>query len=316
MNEIVNQVRGKKGTTVTLTIKREGKEPFDVEIKRDKIHVTSVDYKKKDDTGIISISKFQEKTTEELKSAIKKAKKDNVKHVVLDLRNNPGGLLDEVITSVNLFVDKGKPVIYLETKGDKPEAVKTEKDKMSGIDDMDYSVLVNKGSASASEIFAGALQDYKIADVVGTTTFGKGIGQSHQSFDDSSILKYTNMRWLTPNKSYIHKKGIKPNKEIKAPKYEEIEIISPKKSFQNGDKAKEVKSIKIGLDALGYNVSNENENYDSELENAVKNFQQDHNLNDDGIFTDKTTEKFIDLMRNKIQKEDIQLDDTIKYIHQ
>ncbi len=316
LNEIVNQVRGKKGTTVTLTIKREGKEPFDVEIKRDKIHVTSVDYKKKDDTGIISISKFQEKTTEELKSAIKKAKKDNVKHVVLDLRNNPGGLLDEVITSVNLFVDKGKPVIYLETKGDKPEAVKTEKDKMSGIDDMDYSVLVNKGSASASEIFAGALQDYKIADVVGTTTFGKGIGQSHQSFDDSSILKYTNMRWLTPNKSYIHKKGIKPNKEIKAPKYEEIEIISPKKSFQNGDKAKEVKSIKIGLDALGYNVSNENENYDSELESAVKNFQQDHNLNDDGIFTDKTTEKFIDLMRNKIQKEDIQLDDTIKYIHQ
>lgn len=77
-----------------------------------------------------------------------------------------------------------------------------------------------------------------------------------------------------------------------------------------------MKSIKIGLDALGYNVSNENENYDSELESAVKSFQQDHNLNDDGIFTDKTTEKFIDLMRNKIQKEDIQLDDTIKYIHQ
>ncbi|MFT2140673.1 S41 family peptidase [Staphylococcus sp. GDY8P145P] len=315
LNEIVKKVRGKKGTTVTLTIKREGKEPFDVKIKRDKIHLTSVDYTKKNDTGVIAISKFQNKTTKELQSALKQAKKDKVKHVVLDLRNNPGGLLDEVVTSVNLFVDKNKPVIYLETKGDKPQAVETENDKMSGIDDMDYTVLVNKGSASAAEIFAGALQDYKIADVLGTTTFGKGIGQVHKEFSDSSILKYTNMRWLTPNKSYIHKKGIQPDKTIKAPKYEEIEIIDPSKTYQEGDQSKEIKSIKIGLNALGYNINNENDQFDAQLTSQVKSFQSDHDLTANGIFTDDTTKKFIELLRKKIRSEDKQLDEAIQYMH-
>ena len=315
LNEIVNKVRGKKGTTVTLTIKREGKEPFDVKIKRDKIHLTSVDYMKKKDTGIIAISKFQNKTTKELQSALKQAKKDKVKHVILDLRNNPGGLLDEVVTSVNLFVDKNKPVIYLETKGDKPQAVETENDKMSGIGDMDYTVLVNKGSASAAEIFAGALQDYKIADVLGTTTFGKGIGQVHKEFSDSSILKYTNMRWLTPNKSYIHKKGIQPDKTIKAPKYEEIEIIDPSKTYQEGDQSKEIKSIKIGLNALGYNINNENDQFDDQLTSQVKSFQSEHDLTANGIFTDDTTKKFIELLRKKIRSEDKQLDEAIQYMH-
>ncbi|MCQ9304304.1 S41 family peptidase [Mammaliicoccus sciuri] len=313
--EIVNKVRGKKGTTVTLTIKREGKEPFDVKIKRDKIHLTSVDYTKKKDTGVIAISKFQNKTTKELQSALKQAKKDKVKHVVLDLRNNPGGLLDEVVTSVNLFVDKNKPVIYLETKGDKPQAVETENDKMSGIGDMDYTVLVNKGSASAAEIFAGALQDYKIADVLGTTTFGKGIGQVHKEFSDSSILKYTNMRWLTPNKSYIHKKGIQPDKTIKAPKYEEIEIIDPSKTYQEGDQSKEIKSIKIGLNAIGYNINNENDQFDAQLTSQVKSFQSEHDLTANGIFTDDTTKKFIELLRKKIRSEDKQLDEAIQYMH-
>ncbi len=315
LNEIVKKVRGKKGTTVTLTIKREGKEPFDVKIKRDKIHLTSVDYTKKKDTGVIAISKFQNKTTKELQSALKQAKKDKVKHVVLDLRNNPGGLLDEVVTSVNLFVDKNKPVIYLETKGDKPQAVETENDKMSGIDDMDYTVLVNKGSASAAEIFAGALQDYKIADVLGTTTFGKGIGQVHKEFSDSSILKYTNMRWLTPNKSYIHKKGIQPDKTIKAPKYEEIEIIDPSKTYQEDDQSKEIKSIKIGLNALGYNINSENDQFDAHLTSQVKSFQNDHDLTANGIFTDDTTKKFIELLRKKIRSEDKQLDEAIQYMH-
>ncbi|MCD5140784.1 S41 family peptidase [Mammaliicoccus sciuri] len=315
LNEIVNKVRGKKGTTVTLTIKREGKEPFDVKIKRDKIHLTSVDYTKKKDTGVIAISKFQNKTTKELQSALKQAKKDKVKHVVLDLRNNPGGLLDEVVTSVNLFVDKNKPVIYLETKGDKPQAVETENDKMSGIGDMDYTVLVNKGSASAAEIFAGALQDYKIADVLGTTTFGKGIGQVHKEFSDSSILKYTNMRWLTPNKSYIHKKGIQPDKTIKAPKYEEIEIIDPSKTYQEGDQSKEIKSIKIGLNAIGYNINNENDQFDAQLTSQVKSFQSEHDLTANGIFTDDTTKKFIELLRMKIRSEDKQLDEAIQYMH-
>lgn len=313
LNKIVEKVRGKKGTTVTLTIQRDNQKPFNVKIKRDKIHVTSVDYQKKGDTAVIEISKFQNETTKELKNALKQAKNDKVKNVVFDLRNNPGGLLEEVVNSVNLFVDKNKPVIYLETKDDKPQAVKTENNKMKGLEDMNFSVLVNKGSASASEIFAGALQDYNIAEILGTTTFGKGIGQVHQEFNDTSILKYTNMKWLTPNKSYIHEKGIKPDKTIKAPRYESIEVINPSEKYQLGDETKEIKSIKIGMAALGYNIDGEDEVFNQNLKDEIESFQKDENLEINGIFTGKTTEKFIELIRDKIQKEDSQLEKTIKY---
>ncbi|MFI3129672.1 peptidoglycan-binding protein, partial [Mammaliicoccus sciuri] len=149
----------------------------------------------------------------------------------------------------------------------------------------------------------------------GTTTFGKGIGQVHKEFSDSSILKYTNMRWLTPNKSYIHKKGIQPDKTIKAPKYEEIEIIDPSKTYQEGDQSKEIKSIKIGLNALGYNINNENDQFDAQLTSQVKTFQSDHDLTENGIFTDDTTKKFIELLRKKIRSEDKQLDEAIQYMH-
>lgn len=312
LNEVVKMVRGKKGTKVTLTIQR-GNEEKDIKIKRDKIHVKSVEYKKKDNVGIITINRFQEQTSGELKSAILKAHKEGVNNIVLDLRNNPGGLLNEAISMANIFIDKGKPVVKLE-KGKDTETIDTSNDALKEAKDMKFSTLVNEGSASASEVFTGALKDYGIAKVYGTKTFGKGIVQTTKEFDDGSLLKYTQMKWLTPKGHYIHGKGIEPDTKINAPKYQSINVIPSNKTFEVGQTSKNIKSIKIGLSALGYDIDNENNQFDESLEKAVRKFQQDHDLIVNGKFNKETNNKFTQLLVEKANGEDKVLDQLIKDI--
>ncbi|HEH7939054.1 TPA: PDZ domain-containing protein, partial [Staphylococcus aureus] len=191
LDEVVKDVRGKENTEVTLTVQR-GSEEKDVKIKREKIHVKSVEYKKKGKVGVITINKFQNDTSGELKDAVLKAHKDGLKKIVLDLRNNPGGLLDEAVKMANIFIDKGKTVVKLE-KGKDTEAIQTSNDSLKEAKDMDISILVNEGSASASEVFTGALKDYNKAKVYGSKTFGKGVVQTTREFKDGSLLKYTEM---------------------------------------------------------------------------------------------------------------------------
>lgn len=128
LDEVVKDVRGKENTEVTLTVQR-GSEEKDVKIKREKIHVKSVEYKKKGKVGVITINKFQNDTSGELKDAVLKAHKDGLKKIVLDLRNNPGGLLDEAVKMANIFIDKGKTVVKLE-KGKDTEAIQTSNDAL------------------------------------------------------------------------------------------------------------------------------------------------------------------------------------------
>ncbi|WP_368918339.1 S41 family peptidase, partial [Staphylococcus haemolyticus] len=132
-------------------------------------------------------------TAGELKSAIIKAHKDGVRSIVLDLRNNPGGLLDEAVKMANIFIDKDQTVVKLE-KGDDTESIKTSNDASNEAKDMKVSILVNEGSASASEVFTGAMRDHKKAKVYGSKTFGKGIVQTTREFKDGSLLKYTQMK--------------------------------------------------------------------------------------------------------------------------
>lgn len=142
LDEVVKDVRGKENTEVTLTVQR-GSEEKDVKIKREKIHVKSVEYKKKGKVGVITINKFQNDTSGELKDAVLKAHKDGLKKIVLDLRNNPGGLLDEAVKMANIFIDKGKTVVKLE-KGKDTEAIQTSNDSLKEAKDMDISILVNE----------------------------------------------------------------------------------------------------------------------------------------------------------------------------
>ncbi len=306
LESIVKEVRGKKGTTVTLTVKR-GSDSHDIKIKRDKIHVKSVDYETKGDIAILTINKFQSSTAAELKSAVLKAHKAGKKDLVLDLRNNPGGLLDEAVKMANIFIDKDKTVVKLQ-KGKQTEEIPAPNDKVKETENMDVSVLINEGSASASEVFTGALKDYGIAKVYGSKSFGKGIVQTTKEFDDGSLLKFTNMKWLTPEGHYIHGKGIKPDVKIDPPAYQSLNVIPSDETFKQGDQSKHIKTMKVGLKALDYHIDNQSTQYDEELVDAVKAFQQQHDLDVTGEFNKKTNEKFTQLLVEKANDDDVVLD--------
>lgn len=310
LTEVVKMVRGKEGTEVTLTIKRANQEQ-NIKIKREKIHVKSVEYKKEGDVGVFTINKFQEDTAAELKTNIMKAHKQGVRKIVLDLRNNPGGLLNEAVKMSNIFIDKNKPVVKLQ-KGKEIESVNTPTDPLKEAKDMKVSILVNEGSASASEVFTGAMKDYNKAKVYGEKTFGKGIVQTTQEYSDGSLLKYTEMKWLTPHGTYIHGKGIKPDVEIASPKYQSLSMIPDDKVFKEGDQDKNVKSIKIGLKALDYQVGKENNDYDAKLKSAVEDFQKDNQLPVTGKFDKETNQKFAEKLVDKANKDDEMLDTLIK----
>lgn len=302
LSDVVKMVRGKEGTTVTLTVKRANEE-HTIKIKREKIHVKSVEYKKEGNIGVFTINKFQKNTASELKTGIVKAHKDGVRDIVLDLRNNPGGLLDEAVKMANIFIDKGKPVVKLQ-KGDQIESIDAPIQPLKEAKDMKVSILVNQGSASASEVFTGAMKDYHKAEVYGSKTFGKGIVQTTKDYPDGSLLKYTEMKWLTPKGTYIHGKGIKPDVEIPTPKYQTLNMIPEDKTFKEGDHSNDVKSIKIGLNALGYDTGNDNDEYTSELKSVVETFQKENNLSVNGQFDKATNKKFTEKLVEKSTKDD------------
>ncbi|HLR18312.1 MAG TPA: S41 family peptidase [Staphylococcus sp.] len=313
LEAIVKKIRGKKGTDVTLTINRGG-QTHDITIERDKIHVKSVEYEKQKGVGVFTINKFQESTASELKTSILKAHKDGVSKIVLDLRNNPGGLLDEAVKMANIFIDKGKTIVQLE-KGDHKEKITASNDALKEAKDMDVSILVNKGSASASEVFTGAMMDYDKAKVYGTKTFGKGIVQTTHEFNDGSLLKFTNMKWLTPKSHYIHNKGIKPDVKLNIPEYQTLNVIPDDKTYKLGDNNKNVKTMKIGLSALGHEVNNSSNEFDNALQSAIKSFQKENDLDVNGKFDKETNKKFTQQLVDKANKEDTVLQDLLKKLN-
>lgn len=312
LNEIIPNIRGEKGTDVTLTIQR-GSETKDFTVTRDTIHVRSVEVEQKDKVTVFKVNKFQEGTSAELKSAIQKAQKSGAKKIIIDLRNNPGGLLDEAVKMSNIFLKKDTTVLYLE-KGKQQEAMKTSNEPLDNISDLDISLLVNEGSASASEIFAGAMKDHNIAKIYGTKTFGKGIVQTTRELEDGSILKFTEMKWLTPNKHYIHGKGIQPDVKIDSSDFENLHVIPSNQTFKLGDNNEHVKSIKIGLNALNYHTDSQNSQFDNSLQTAIKQFQKSEKLKVTGAFDKETNRKFTERLVEKAHKEDSMLEKTIQHI--
>lgn len=209
--EIIRNIRGEKGVQVKLVVVR-GEERKDFAIVRDVIVDHTVKWEMKDDIAYLEISQFKNDTAKELNDQIPAILAKAPKGLVLDLRNNPGGSLDAVVDVAGRFLKDGDTVLV-----EKPKSGPEKEDRAKGNQSfagIKTVVLVNEGSASASEILAGALQDYGLATVVGKTTFGKGLMQGVNTFDDGSALKVTVAEWLTPKRSSINQKGIKPDVEV------------------------------------------------------------------------------------------------------
>lgn len=229
LNDAVDKMRGKPKSEITITIFRKGaQKPFDLTLKRDIIKVESVYAKmiEKDDILYLRVTTFDKNVAEQARKAIKANPK--VKGIVLDLRNNPGGLLDQAIELTNLFVDKG---VIVSQKGKiQAENKSYEATKGKKATDATLVVLVNSGSASASEIVSGALQDLKRAIVVGEKTFGKGSVQSIVPISKNEALRLTIARYYLPSGKTIQAVGLEPDIEVAAGKITQDESFSIKES--------------------------------------------------------------------------------------
>ncbi len=211
--EVVNMIRGPVGTEVELTIMRKGLErPIKLRIRRGIIRIESVKVRKIGKIGYVKITQFINGTTDTLRRKLLKLKGEGIKALILDLRNNPGGLLSEAIGVADLFLEEGKLIVY--TKGRRGD-IHRAYSKNPPLVNLPMVVLINRGTASASEIVTGALQDYGRAKVVGERSFGKASVQNLIPLEDGSALKLTVAYYYTPKGRLIHKKGIEPDVKVK-----------------------------------------------------------------------------------------------------
>jgi len=212
LGEAVDMMRGPVDTDITITIRREGVEPFDVTLTRAIIRIRSVRYRTEGEVGYLRVTTFNEQTQEGLEDGIESIKNELgslLKGYVLDLRSNPGGLLDQAISVTDTFLDRGE-IVSTRTRYSEQTDRKTAK-RGDLADGLPLVVLINDGSASASEIVAGALQDHGRAIVLGTKSFGKGSVQTIIPMQDNSAMRLTTARYYTPSGRSIQGTGIEPD---------------------------------------------------------------------------------------------------------
>ncbi|HZJ99915.1 MAG TPA: S41 family peptidase [Tissierellaceae bacterium] len=246
MDAAVKVMKGEPNTKVTITIMRKDSEgtyqTMDIEITREIIRLVTVKSHILDDRiGYIKITSFDEITYEDFKADLKALEDRGVEGLIIDLRNNPGGLLNICADITDELLGEGD-IVYTETKDGEREYLRSDKSQTN----LPLLVLINGGSASASEILAGAIRDHNRGELIGTTTFGKGVVQRIRQFDDGSGLKLTISEYFTPNGDNIHGIGIKPDIEVELPEDIEgigVDYIDEDLQLQ---KAMEILNSKIG----------------------------------------------------------------------
>lgn len=208
LSELVKHIKGEEGTTVHLQLLREGEEDYlDFDVERRQVEIPTVEYQMLEGkVGLIQISEFSDNTPEQFDAAIKDLQGQGMEAMIVDLRNNPGGVLQAVCSMLDEILPEGT-IVYTEDK----YGNRSDYDSDEACLDIPMAVLINENSASASEIFAGAIKDYKYGTLIGTTSFGKGIVQSIIPLEDGSAVKVTMAKYFTPNGNYIHEKGIEPD---------------------------------------------------------------------------------------------------------
>ena len=219
LSEVVSQIKGEEGTQVKLEVSRNGK-TVELTATRAKVEARTVEYEMKDEqTGYLQITEFDDVTLDQYEQAMEDLKRQGMKRLVIDLRSNPGGNLDTVCDILKTMLPEGV-IVYTEDKNGTKTEYKNEEDHTL---DIPLVVLVNGMSASASEIFTGAVQDYGIGTIVGTKTYGKGVVQQLVDLQDGTYLKITISEYFTPKGRSIQKKGIEPDVTVEYEKNEQDE---------------------------------------------------------------------------------------------
>ncbi|TYR80105.1 PDZ domain-containing protein [Priestia megaterium] len=274
--DAVLKIRGKKGSTVKLDIQRPGvKDTLKVDVVRDEIPIETVysSIKTVNDKkiGYMEITSFSESTEDEFTKQLANLEKKNIEGLVLDVRGNPGGYLQSVEKMLDELVTDAKPYVQIEERDGKRQKISS-----SLKEPKDYPIvaLIDGGSASASEILAGALKEAGGYEIVGEKSYGKGTVQQAVPMEDGSNLKLTFYKWLTPDGNWINEKGIKPTVEVKQPDYYYVNPIQVDKVLERDMTDDQIKNAQQMLQGLGFEPGRTDGYFSEETETAVKAFQQ------------------------------------------
>ncbi len=294
--EAVSKIRGEQGTKVSLEVQRPGvEESITVELVRDDIPVetvysetTTVDGKK---AGIIEITSFSEQTAQRFQEELNKLEEQGIAGLVIDVRGNPGGLLPVVQDILKLFITKDTPYLQIEDRDGEKSRYFSELENKK---DYPISVLINEGSASASEILAVSMKEAGDYEVVGTTSFGKGTVQQTKPMGDGSTIKLTRFKWLSPDGNWIHEKGVEPTIQVEQPEYyytNPIQFNEEQDSLAYNQSSDKIKNVQIILKGLGYDPEREDGYFSESTTQAVEAFQKANELPVTGEVDVETAEK-------------------------
>ena len=283
MSELVRMLGGEKGTTVKMTVYRPSEERHvELHMKRETIamHTVTSELLEVDDysLGIVTISIFGEKTGEEWKKQTKALVDRGIDGLLIDVRGNPGGYLFSVSSIISTLLDNGKTFAYMQDAKGVLEMLNTESQEAPYINKIPAVLLQNGGSASASEVLAGALKDLNRAMIIGETSYGKGTVQETHPLSNGGKLKITTHKWLTPKQEWIHHKGIEADLKVEPEELFTMDLKYPQGHFRVGDYSEEIKYAQQVLAALGYNVVQKNGYYDEDTMDAVEKYRKERSL--------------------------------------
>ena len=317
MEKAVTNIRGEKGTLVVVTVRRPGvAEEIDFPIVREDIDIEHVKYEMLDEgIGYMEIESFAEGVGVEVGKGIKFFEENDAVGMVLDLRGNPGGSLQEAVEVSEYFLEKGQPIVFIDYRAEEDVEYKAEKGKI----DMPLVVLVNDGSASASEIVTSAVQDNKVGTVVGTTSYGKGTVQTIIRLNNGAAVKMTVAEYLSANRNTINEIGITPDfmvENVKADAdYSDFAPMIEGGTFKVGSKGLDVYGAQQRLKFLGYNMTVDGL-FGEGMEIALKAFQDNEDLEKTGYLDLKTKQRIKERVRDYIitGEEDFQLEEAKEII--
>ncbi|MFF2481847.1 S41 family peptidase [Paenibacillus sp. NPDC058071] len=305
--DLIALLRGDTGTEVKLTLRRgEHTEPVEIKLKRETIALHSVSSEMLEDgVAHLTITRFVQTTADEFKDEIAKLKEQGMTKLLLDLRSNPGGLLQPTIEIANLLVPDGKVVLQVVYKDEKK--IITYKSKQEKPWTVLIAVLVNGQSASAAEVLTAALKESAGAVVIGEKTYGKGVVQAFQQFKDGSVLSLTEAQWKTPGGTWIHKAGVTPDEIVAMPAFASLRPLPLGSELKNGSYGEDVKTLQAMLRELGYSPTGREGLFETETEQALSQFQRDEGLPVTGRFNDRTAYRILEQLSEKLKREDAQL---------
>jgi len=318
--EVTAKIRGPKGSKVEIGVQRGDRaKDLVITVKRDEIPIETVHSERfktpEGHIGYLEITTFAKETAQDLKAELAKLESEGIDGLILDVRGNPGGLLSSVHEVLDQFVTNKKPFMHIEERSGEREpleSVLTEKKPYQIV------TLINGGSASAAEILAAGMQEVEGYPLIGETTFGKGTVQQSFELGDGSQMKLTMSKWLTPNKRWIHKKGIEPTLQVTQPPVFDLVPLQSAVVLKKGMNDEKVAVLQNMLNGLGYKVDRTDGYYSASTEKAVQTFQKKAGLKDNGEANTATLSELDKAIQTYKEnpEHDHQLQSAIEFLNQ